>query len=220
MHTPNMVAGKIPILLLHYTILLSKQALPEFCINTYQGVKMNLFTKIASAATATVAALAFSVASAAVVVTSPNGSTELDTGNPIIIGNDDLAPGMFEDVTSFDVASPLASAVGSVDVRFSSGVPAGVANMFMTYRIAGLADQTFQVTNSSGLQILDFFSLDIIAGIPVEVIISGFVFENLGQQANYDIVITADAIPLPAAGVFLLTGLAGAAGLRFRKKAA
>lgn len=177
---------------------------------------MGFFTKIASAAAGVAAAVSLGLAAQAAVVVSGG---PLDFATPVNINNDDMAPGAFMDAGSFDVADVQAGN-GAADVRFSSGAIAGIRNMIITFTIAGLADQSFQITDANGLQTLSFFSLQLIPNAIVEFVVTGTVFETLGQQANYNIVITAAPIPLPAAATFLLTGLAAAAGLRLRKKVA
>lgn len=178
------------------------------------------FLKQVAAAAAGFAAFAFTAGHAAIVVTGSEGSTTLTTTNAISVDNDDLAPGSFNDMISFDVAEGLAGGQGAFDVRFSGGSPAGITSMIVTFQIEGLEDQVFEVTNGAGVQVRDFFNLQLNGTNPVTVLVEGMVFERNGQQANYNIVVAANAIPVPAAALFFGTALAGAAGLRLRKKAA
>ncbi|WOI54340.1 VPLPA-CTERM sorting domain-containing protein [Parvularcula sp. LCG005] len=180
---------------------------------------MKLLTKLASIAAGCVAAASVQMAAqAALVVSSPDASTTLTPTNSITFDNDDMAVGSFTDVGFFTVGDDVTSSFGGIDVRFSNGFAAGVRNMMMSFDVGGTI-YNFSVTNNAGVQILDMFPLTLVPGTIVKLTVKGTVFENFGQQANYNIVLAAQPIPVPAAGLFLLTGLAGFAGLRMRKKA-
>ena len=191
---------------------------------------MTLLHKLAATGTASVAALALSMgASAAVIVSSPNGTDTLSEGNSIRLDNDDIVGSgdlvVDDNDGTFMVADNISAADGFADVRFSDGSVAGIRNAVITFSVDGLADQSFQVTNMMGVQLPDTrFLLELIPGASVSFVVTGQAFSSDNEIANYNFLLRGiademDVVPLPAAGLLFLTALGGAGVARSRKKA-
>lgn len=194
---------------------------------------MTILEKITTAGAAS--ALAFGMAmsaNAAVIVTGSDddSDTTLSEGNDIDLDNDDIVESgqlVTEDNTgTFSVADNIISADGFADVRFSDGSVAGIRNLVITFTVAGLADQSFQVTNAAGVQFADSrFMLELLPSVDVSFVVTGEAFSTRGQIANYNFTLIGnameggDVVPLPAAGLLFLTALGGAGFARSRKKA-
>ncbi|MEM6649601.1 MAG: VPLPA-CTERM sorting domain-containing protein [Pseudomonadota bacterium] len=159
-------------------------------------------------------------ANAAIELTDEDGGPVLlSIGNAVNIENDDLTSGPLAEGGSFDVDTNVFGAGVTLDVQNSSGETSGIRDLLVTFTIAGLADQEFTITDATGEQILDNFFLNILPGVEVFFSVAGEVFEGSSiAQAEYNIFI--DPVPLPAAGLIFLTGLAGLGLARRRKVAA
>lgn len=191
---------------------------------------MTILQKLAVTGTASIAALALSMgANAAVVVSGSTAGTTLTETNDIDLDNDDIVEDgslvTADNSGTFDVADNISSADGFADVRFSDGSVAGIENAVITFSVAGLADQSFQITDAMGVQLADTrFLLELIPGAEVSFVVTGTAFSTRGQIANYNFTLigipdAVDAVPLPAAGLLFLTALGGAGFARKRKNA-
>ena len=174
----------------------------------------------ALAIAATLAVFAPLSANAAIDLTDEDGGAVLlSINNAVNIENDDLTTGPLAEGGSFDVDTNIFGANVTLDVQNSSGQTSGIEDLLVTFTVAGLADQSFLITDGSGLQTLNSFFLQILPGVEVFFSVAGEVFEGSSiAQAEYNIFI--DPVPLPAAGLIFLTGLAGLGLARRRKVAA
>ncbi len=192
---------------------------------------MSKLKTLGIASIASVAAFGLSAASAAVMVTGPEGESggvpavapTLDVGSPVNIDNNDISDmDELNDVGSFMVADGIIGGDTAVDVRFGNGLRAGIMNLAITFFVEGMDAQTFNITDAAGVDIdgNTSFLVDLTPGTMVDFVVTGTVFEDFGQEANYNINILAQAVPVPAAGLLFGTALVGGAIARRKRKLA
>lgn len=197
--------------------------------------------KLALAA-ASVATLGMASASAAVVVTDGNGNavdtTNSFTGTPVLGAGTAFAlnfdEGDLDDGQAID--ETITFEIGP-DVDFSNltlgvlpaigaerGAQAGIMNFMAAVSVNGTSVAMLEVSTATGAQNLDnsFLQLlDIAAGDVVTIELTGMVFENFGDDAEYSVNVLgfANPVPVPAAAVLFGTAIAGAAASRRKRKA-
>ena len=202
---------------------------------------MNNLKKIAMAA-ASVATLGFASANAAVVVTDANGNVVSTANNltPPVLGagvgfalnfdEGDLVDGQsISETITFLIGPDVADADLTIGVLPSSGfelgAQAGIINFMAAISVNGSNVAMMQVSDATGQQLnANTFMelLNISAGDEVTIELTGLVFENRGDDAEYSINVFGNAaapVPVPAAGLLFGTAIAGAAASRRKRKA-
>ena len=196
--------------------------------------------KIALAA-ASIAALGMASASAAVVVSDGNGAviaTDNSLAPPVLGAGTAFALNFDEgDLTdmqqidetiTFSIGPDVDMADLTLGVLPSTGTElgaqAGIANFMATIFVNDSAVAMLDVSDATGRQIDEntFVELmDLMAGDTVRIELSGLVFENRGDDAEYSINVfgSANPVPVPAAGLLFATAAAGAAASRRKRKA-
>ena len=198
--------------------------------------------KTIALAAASVATLGMASASAAVVVSDGNGNV-IDTTNSVsapVLGagtafalnfdEGDLVDGQsINETITFVIGPDVDTADLTIGVLPSTGTllgaQAGISNFMAAISVNGNMLSMLQVSDATGRQndtqtFLDL--LDISAGDEVTIELTGLVFENRGDDAEYSINVfglAGDPVPVPAAGLLFGTALAGAAASRRKRKA-
>ena len=201
---------------------------------------MTNLKKLALAA-ASVATLGMASASAAVVVSDGNGNviSTADSLTPPVLGagtafalnfdEGDLVDGQtINETITFVIGPDVDTADLTIGVLPSTGTSlgaqAGIVNFMAAVSVNGSAIAMLQVSDATGQQINANTFLDLLnisAGDEVSIELSGLVFENRGDDAEYSINVFGNAapVPVPAAGLLFGTAIAGAAASRRKRKA-
>lgn len=167
------------------------------------------------------AGLVLGSAQAAIVTTGTPGDAVPD----LVVGTTVLGfTGVFEDSGPVNysqggfLAGPIAgSATVDIGIINSDGTPAGFDDLVLTISSsAGTFDfnLTEDVPSGAGMQLLEDLFVDLAPGELFSVMISGTAFAPGTSVAFLSVQFSAEPIPLPAAGLFFATGLAGVGAVR------
>jgi hypothetical protein len=208
---------------------------------------MTTLRRLSLTAAASLAALGLSTASAAIVAVDQNGNPigspvtggdgitagatfdagTLNVGGAINVEEDDLTDGQqIDELIEFMIGEGVAGANTAFAVEFGAGRPtgpAGIENFVVDLLVNGTIVQTLNVTNAIGRIDFDAAGFTLAGLNPGDVVglaLSGSVYETFGADANYSINVTANAVPLPAAGLLFGTAALGGALARRKRKTA